>query len=91
MGAESDDNRLPQETNYVRPQREFLPQIAEGWYSELLETQIEAMSAGVEAHGLDQHAVSVMADKGVDISRQRSKTIDTFDNVRIDLIVTLSD
>ena len=66
-------------------------QIAEGWTRTLFGAQIQALSAGVEAHGLDPHAVSVMAERGIDISRQRSKAFDTFANVRVDLIVTLSD
>ena len=66
-------------------------QIAEGWTRALFGAQIQALSAGVEAHGLDPHAVSVMAERGIDISRQRSKAFDTFANVSVDLIVTLSD
>jgi arsenate reductase len=66
-------------------------QIAEGWTRALFGNRVEALSAGVEAHGLDPHAVSVMAEKGIDISRQRSKTFDTFADARVDLIVTLSD
>ena len=66
-------------------------QIAEGWTRALFGSRVEALSAGVEAHGLDPHAVSVMAELGIDISQQRSKPFSTFAHTRVDLIVTLSD
>ena len=49
-------------------------QMAEGWARRLKGDVIEPYSAGIEAHGLNPRAVKVMAEAGVDISRQRSKT-----------------
>lgn len=66
-------------------------QIAEGWARELFGSQVEALSAGVEAHGLDPHAIAVMAELGIDISQQRSKPFSAFAHARVDLIVTLSE
>ena len=43
-------------------------QMAEGWTRELKEDVIEAYSAGIETHGLNPNAVTVMAESGVDIS-----------------------
>ena len=51
-------------------------QMAEGWTRRLKGDQIEAFSAGIEAHGLNPDAVRVMAEAGVDISAQRSKRLD---------------
>ena len=51
-------------------------QMAEGWARHLKGDQIEAYSAGIEAHGLNPDAVRVMAEAGVDISSQRSKRVD---------------
>ena len=51
-------------------------QMAEGWTRHLKGDQIEAYSAGIEAHGLNPDAVRVMAEAGVDISGQRSKRVD---------------
>ena len=42
-------------------------QMAEGWARHLKGDQIEAYSAGIEAHGLNPDAVRVMAEAGVDI------------------------
>ena len=48
-------------------------QMAEGWARHLKGDVVEAYSAGLETHGLNPNAVTVMAEVGVDISRQRSK------------------
>jgi len=53
-------------------------QMAEGWLRHLAGARCEAHSAGSEAHGLNPEAVAVMAELGVDISRQRSKLLDEF-------------
>jgi arsenate reductase len=64
-------------------------QMAEGWARHLKRESIEAHSAGVEAHGLNPDAVRVMAEAGVDISGQRSKTADEFGGVDFDYVVTV--
>ena len=51
-------------------------QMAEGWARTLRANDIEPYSAGVEKHGLNAFAVRVMAEAGVDISNQVSKTVD---------------
>lgn len=50
-------------------------QIAEGWARALHPDLIEAASAGIVAHGQNPRAVAVMAESGVDISAQASKTL----------------
>ena len=47
-------------------------QIAEGWAKQLGGDAIRALSAGIEAHGKNPRAIAVMAEAGVDISRQES-------------------
>ena len=44
-------------------------QMAEGWARRLGAAQIEALSAGIEAHGKNPLAISVMREAGVDIRR----------------------
>jgi arsenate reductase len=48
-------------------------------------------SAGVESHGLNPNALSVMAEDGIDISAQRSKTIDELPSIAWDLVITVCD
>jgi len=64
-------------------------QMAEGWAKHLRAEQVEAYSAGIEKHGLNPTAVEVMAEAGVDISEQRSKTIDELPVSEFDWVVTL--
>jgi len=66
-------------------------QMAEGWARRLLGASVEPYSAGVVAAGLDPRAVKVMAEAGVDISGQRSKTLDDLGEVEFDLVVTVCD
>ncbi|MBL0712890.1 MAG: arsenate reductase ArsC [Desulfosarcina sp.] len=64
-------------------------QMAEGWTRHLKGNQIEAHSAGVENHGLNPLAVKVMAEAGVDISRQRSKLVDEWLDRQWDFVITV--
>ncbi len=66
-------------------------QMAEGWARALAPDRLEAWSAGLEAHGLNPHAVQVMREAGVDISRQRSKTLDEVAHLDFDCVVTVCD
>ena len=63
--------------------------MAEGWARALKGDRIEAWSAGIETHGLNPRAVKVMAEAGVDISGQASKTVDSLAHVRFDDVVTV--
>src|ERR1700690_1136152 len=51
-------------------------QMAEGWARHLKGDCIEAYSAGVVPHGMNQTAVKVMQEAGVDITGQSSKHVD---------------
>ncbi len=64
-------------------------QMAEGWARQLKGDLLEPYSAGIEKHGLNPHAVKVMAEVGVDISQQRSKTLAELGSVTFDLVVTV--
>ncbi len=64
-------------------------QMAEGWTRHLLGDRIEACSAGIETHGLNPHAVAVMAEAGVNITEQRSQHLDEFADTPLDLVITV--
>ncbi len=64
-------------------------QMAEGWAHKLKNGQIEAYSAGIEKHGLNPLAVKAMAEAGVDISGQASKTVDELAVREFDYVITL--
>jgi arsenate reductase len=66
-------------------------QMAEGWARHLHPDTIQAYSAGIEKHGLNERAVTVMAEAGVDISTQRSKTMEELGDQRFDYVITVCD
>ncbi|MFH1059519.1 MAG: arsenate reductase ArsC [Pseudomonadota bacterium] len=66
-------------------------QMAEGLTNALRGGEFEACSAGVEPKGVDPRAVEVMAEIGVDISDQASKSVDQFIGQEWDWVVTLCD
>lgn len=51
-------------------------QMAEGWARHLRAEELAPFSAGVAPKGLDPRAVAVMAEVGVDLSDQRSQSLD---------------
>ncbi len=64
-------------------------QMAEGFAHIKLNKKFKIYSAGVEAHGLNLNAVSVMKEVGVDISNQKSKSISEDELSNYNLIITL--
>jgi arsenate reductase len=65
--------------------------MAEGWVRRLKSDSIEAFSAGIETHGLNENAVKVMAEAGVDISGHRSKHVDELKTIEFDYVITVCD
>lgn len=63
--------------------------MAEGWTKHLWEDRIEAYSAGLDAQGLNAHAVRVMAETGVYIYTQRSKTIRELKEILFDYVIII--
>jgi arsenate reductase len=63
--------------------------MAEGWARHLKREVIEPYSAGIEKDGMNPHAVKVMAEVGVDISKQFSKTTEEIGPVEFDYVVTV--
>jgi arsenate reductase len=64
-------------------------QMAEGWARSLKGDVLEPFSAGIEKHGLNPHAVKVMAEAGVDISQQYSKTPAEIGPLEFDYVLTV--
>ena len=66
-------------------------QMAEGWARHLKSEEIEAYSAGVSPRGVDPRAVRAMAEVGIGISGQRSKSLDELRGITFDYVITLCD
>lgn len=63
--------------------------MAEGWARALKARELEAYSAGIEAHGLNPRAVQVMDEAGIDISSQRSQHVDELLDIPFDYVITV--
>jgi len=63
-------------------------QMAEAW-TRALHKNIKCWSAGVVKHGMNENAIRVMTEAGVDMSEQYSKTVDELPDVHFDYVVTL--
>ncbi len=66
-------------------------QIAEGYAHALKGGVIDAFSAGIVAHGQNPKAIQVMAEDGIDITSQQSKTLQSLLEVGItfDVVYTV--
>jgi len=66
-------------------------QIAEGLLRHRCGGRYAVCSAGLAPAGLNPYAVLVMKEAGIDISRQRSKSLASFSQKKFDYVVTLCD
>jgi arsenate reductase (thioredoxin) len=66
-------------------------QMAEGLVNHDLAGKVQAFSAGTDPTSVNPLAVAVMGELGIDISRQRSKSIDEFADQKFDFVITLCD
>jgi arsenate reductase (thioredoxin) len=66
-------------------------QMAEGLINHDLKGEVKAFSAGVRATRVNPRAIQAMAELGIDISQQRSKSMDEFSDEQFDLAITLCD
>jgi arsenate reductase len=64
-------------------------QMAEGLARSRFGDALRVQSAGSDAAGVNALAVKVLAELGIDISGQTSKTVDTIDPATVDTVVTL--
>jgi arsenate reductase (thioredoxin) len=64
-------------------------QIAEAWARHLKADVVEPYSAGTHPRGLDPLAVKAMAEVGLDISGQPSKTLSDVSHILFDYVVTV--
>jgi len=64
-------------------------QMAEGLVNHLIGEGYEARSAGTRPSSVHPTAIEAMAEVGIDISNQRSKSLDEFEGQEFDFVVTL--
>jgi arsenate reductase len=64
-------------------------QMADGIINHDYAGQVEAFSAGTESGGLNQKAIEVMAELGINISTNRSDHLDKYQGQTFDYVITL--
>lgn len=64
-------------------------QMAEGICRALKADTYNAYSAGIQKHGLNPRAVTVLAEIGIDISNNISKTVDDLSHIHFDEVITV--
>jgi arsenate reductase len=63
--------------------------MAEGFAKALRGNEFEVYSAGIETHGLNQNAVKVMSEAGIDITSHKSENISNLLDLDIDVVYTV--
>ena len=66
-------------------------QMAEAFLNNLGEGRFKAFSAGTRARGLHPFSIQAMAEVGIDVSLQQSKTLDGFVDQAFELVITVCD
>ncbi len=66
-------------------------QMAEGLLKHIAQSQYEIYSAGTKPSRVRHEAVNALAEIGIDISENRSKSVEEFLNEEIDYVLTVCD
>lgn len=66
-------------------------QIAEGYLRKFAGNKAIVYSAGVESHGINPKAISIMAEDRIDISGHTSNNIDEYKDIDFDYVITVCD
>ena len=85
------DQRAKKRVLFLCTHNSARSQMAEGLLRTLGGDRFEAFSAGTEATRLRPLAIRAMAELGIDISGQESKTLDRYVNAPFDAVITVCD
>ncbi len=66
-------------------------QMAHGYLSLFVKGNAKIYTVGIQTHGLNKNAVSIMNEDGVDISNHTSNNVSEYDAINFDIILTVCD
>ncbi len=66
-------------------------QIAEGFCRKYWGNEFNIFSAGTKKHGMNDRAIEVMKEVGIDISSHFSKTVEELPSIHFDYVITVCD
>src|SRR5574340_465448 len=84
-------NNMGQRVLFICTHNSARSQMAEGLLRHLGNERFEVFSAGTEATFVRPMAIKVMAELGIDISQQESKTLDRYLDEPFDYVITVCD
>lgn len=90
-GLRGKDNPLKKRVLILCTGNSARSQMAEGLLRYLAGPAVEVHSAGTKPAGLHPLAVEALREIGLDISGQRSKSVDEFSGQRFDTVITVCD
>lgn len=64
-------------------------QMAEGLARQMLGPNVEVLSAGSQPSTVNPYAIEAMAEIGIELTTHHSKSVDSIDVSKIDLVITL--
>jgi arsenate reductase len=85
------DEQVKKKVLFICTHNSARSQIAEGMLNSLFGNKYQAYSAGTEPSVVIPHAIQVMAEIGIDLSKHRSKNINEFVGQNLDFVVTVCD
>lgn len=65
--------------------------MAHGYLENLQKNKANIYSAGIETHGLNPGAVSILAEDGIDITNHTSNHVEEYSGIEWDFIITVCD
>ncbi|MGC3947357.1 MAG: arsenate reductase ArsC [Chryseolinea sp.] len=66
-------------------------QMAEGYLRHYANDRAAIKSAGIETHGVNPKAISIMKEDGIDISHHTSNNVDEYASIDFDFVITVCD
>jgi len=65
--------------------------MAEGYLRYFVNGKAEVYSAGIERHGVNPRAITVMKEDGIDISDHTSNNVEEYSSIDFDYVITVCD
>lgn len=66
-------------------------QMAEGYLRHFANRKADVYSAGIERHGVNPRAITVMKEDGINISNQTSNKVEEYADIDFDFVITVCD
>ena len=76
---------------FICADNSVLSQMAEAFLKRITFNRVEVYSAGITPKPVNQMGIKVLKELGIDISKQRSKSVNEYYHDRFDFVITVND